>query len=113
MAIDDEPLLEVVAPMQETVTPVIELAHQAPASVTQALEIGVSELVAAVHPDHDTLPVTLDAPAGLVLVSRVADIPSSLPVLMLPSSVPPCSLTIRLVSSGNEVHQFFFLAILL
>lgn len=58
---------------------------------------------------HDTLPATATAPVELVLVSQAANVPSSPLTLMLSSSVPPRSLTTRLVSPGNEVCQLFCL----
>lgn len=75
-------------------------------SASQELGMGMLEPAATVHPDHDMLPATANAPAGLILVSRVADIPASLLALMLSSSAPPRSLTTGLVSPRNEVSRF-------
>lgn len=107
VAVDDDPILEVVALVQKAVPPMMKLADQALASASQALGVGLSEPTIAVHSEYDTRPAVANAPTRLVLMSQMANVPASPPNLMSSSSAPPNSPTIGTVSLSDDTHQSF------
>lgn len=94
-------------PVQETISPVIESTYQVQVSTGQALGMSVSEPIAIIFPNRDTLPATANTPVGQVLVSQAMDIPTFLPASSSPSLASPCSPTTEAASPSNEVCQNF------